>query len=213
MASSSSPTLQNGINNSSAKLLGKEMAKKLDRLDFKILHQLQKDGRTSITNLAEKVESSRPTVTNRLRLLLENEQIVIHGGLSLKATGYKVACVGLEVKNDESRKKMEKYLKDCPRVIYFFRTPEKANIHVGVWGEEDQTLNSTIESFRDHQDVDIVFTHYLGTPIHGDISIKVHPMKNDKTPCGVTCSQCHRYNNGWCLGCPASTDYKNPLLK
>lgn len=189
------------------------MAKKLDGLDFKILHELQKDGRTSITDLARKVKSSRPTVTNRLKQLVNNGQIIISGGLSLKSAGYKMACVGLEVKTDESRKKIEQYFKDCPRILYAFRTPEKANLHLGVWGENDQTLNSTIESFRDHQDVDIVYTHYLGTPIYGDIPVSVHPVKSDETPCGFSCSQCLRYENEWCLGCPVSKDYKNPMLK
>jgi DNA-binding Lrp family transcriptional regulator len=38
------------------------MGVKLDDLDFKIIHQLQGDGRISITDLADKVGSSRPTV-------------------------------------------------------------------------------------------------------------------------------------------------------
>lgn len=194
-------------------MLRQEMAKKLDSLDFKILHELQMDGRTSITDLAGNVKSSRPTVTNRLKQLLNNGQIIISGGLSLKAAGYKMSCVGLEVKTDESRKKIEQYLKDCPRVLYAFRTPEKANLHLGVWGENDHTLNSTIESFRDHQDVDVIYSHYLGTPIYGDIPVNVHPVKSDETPCGVVCSECNRYENEWCLGCPVSVDYKNPLLK
>jgi len=190
-----------------------KLAKKLDDLDFKILHQVQNNGRISITELAESVDSSRPTVTSRLRQLLNNGQIIISGGLSLKAAEYKMACVGLEVKNEESRIKMEQYLSNCPRVVFVFRTPEKANVFVGIWGEEDQILNSTIESFRDHQDVDVIYSHYLGTPIYGDIPINVNMAKDEKAPCGVVCSECNRYENEWCLGCLVSVDYKNPLLK
>ena len=189
------------------------MAKKLDNLDFRILHHLQKDGRTSITHLAEKVESSRPTVTNRLKQMLNDGKIIISGGLSLKEAGYKMACVGLEVKSEDSRVKVEQFLRDCPRVQYVFRTPEKANVFVGIWGEEDQVLNSTIESFRDRTGVDVVYAHYLGTPIYGDIPIKVNPVKSDTTPCDLRCSECHRYANGWCLGCLVTSYYKNPLLK
>jgi DNA-binding Lrp family transcriptional regulator len=189
------------------------MAKKLDGLDLEILHELHLNGRTSITELAGKVKSSRPTVTNRLKHLLNNGQIIISGGLSLKAAEYKMACVGLEVKNEESRIRIEQYLSNCPRVIFMFKTPEKANVFIGIWGEEDHILNSTIESFRDHHDVDVIYSHYLGTPIYGDIPINIDLAKNEKTPCGIVCSECNRYENKRCLGCPVSVDYKNPLLK
>ena len=190
-----------------------ELPNKIDKLDLKILYELQKDGRISITEIAEKVGSSRPTVTSRVRQLLEGRSIIIEAGLNLKVAGFKMACVGLEVRNEDTRRKVEHMLKSCPRVLNIFRTPEKANIHIAVWGEEDQTINSTIESFRDLQDVDIVYTHYLGTPIHGDIGIKVTPVRSEKTPCGKICSECHRYENKWCLGCPITVDYKNPIVK
>ena len=189
------------------------MPNKLDKLDLKILYELQKDGRISITEIAEKVGSSRPTVTSRVKQLLEERSVIIQGGLNLSAVGYKMACVGLEVSNEDTRKNVEHILRSCPRVLNIFRTPEKANIHIAVWGEEDQTINSTIESFRDLQDVDIVYTHYLGTPIHGDIGINITPALSEETPCGKKCSDCHRYQNQWCLGCPVTVDYMNPIVK
>lgn len=189
------------------------MAKKLDKLDLKILYELQKDGRTSITEIAEKVGSSRPTVTSRVKQLIEERSVIIQGGMNLSAAGYKMACVGLEVRNEDTRRNVEHILKSCPRVLNVFRTPDKANIHIAVWGEEDQTINSTIESFRDIEDVAIVYTHYLGTPIHGDIVIKLTPEQTTETPCGQVCADCHRYQNKWCLGCPISVDYVNPIVK
>jgi Lrp/AsnC family leucine-responsive transcriptional regulator len=188
------------------------MAKGLDELDLKILGELQRNGRASITDLANTVGSSRPTVTSRLRRLMEDKLVLVNGGLNLKKFGFKVACVGLEVKNDDSRRDVEVYLKGCPRVLNIFRTPEKANIHLAVWGEDDQTINSTIESFRDIMDVDIVYTHYLGTPIHGDLAIHVHTSGSAETPCGRVCHSCYRYDNEWCTGCPVTDDYKNPIL-
>lgn len=100
--------------------------------------------------------------------MMEEEIILISGGLDIKKFGFKMASVRLEVKNEATRKEMEKYLKDCPRVLTIFRTPEKANIHLSVWREDDQTIYSTIESFRDLENVDIIYTQYLGAPIHGE---------------------------------------------
>lgn len=184
------------------------MSDKLDELDLKIIRQLQIDPRTSVTELAQKVNLSRPTTTNRLKRLQNEKWIVLRGGLNLHKFGFKVAHVGLEVKTDKTRKEIESYLTKCPRVLDIYRTPEKANIHISVWGEDDQTINSTIESFRDQQNVGVIYTQYLGTPIHGDIIVNVETRKDDFTPCGRRCNECNSYQNSWCKGCPASTDYK-----
>lgn len=189
------------------------MVDKLDHLDLEIIRHLQKEGRISLTELAQKVKSSRPTVTNRLKRLVDEELIIVRGGLNLWKFGFKMASVGLEVKKESSQKEVEAYLKDCPRVLNVFRTPEKANIQLIVWGEDEPTINSTIESFRYLPNVEIVYTHYLGTPIHGDTIINVFPSNIDEAPCGMKCADCYRYNNAWCMGCPASKYYKNPLLE
>ncbi len=187
------------------------MSHALDEFDLRIIQQLQIDPRISITALAEKIELSRPTAMIRLKRLLDEKLMIIKGGLSLREYGFKVAHVGLEVRTDKSRNETETFLRKCPRVLAIYRTPNKANIHANVWGENDQTLNSTIESFRDQQNVDIVYTYNLGTPIHGDIPIRVE-AKSDVTPCNRTCSECRSFLNEWCRGCPSSSDYKSLFL-
>ncbi len=180
----------------------------LDAIDLRIVSELQKDGRSTITDLAERVGSSRPTITNRLKRLMDKDIIIVKSGLNLRKFGFKMACVGLEIKSDEMRRKTEQSLKKCPRVLNIFRTPEKANIHIGVWGEDDQTINSTIESFRDLADVEIVYTHYLGTPIYGDLLVNIYPNEGIEAPCSKVCKNCHRYEMDWCIGCPATPEYK-----
>jgi DNA-binding Lrp family transcriptional regulator len=186
---------------------------KLDSLDFKILRELTEDGRISITDLANKVMSSRPTVTNRLNRMKEMGLLNIMGGLNFMNLGYKMATVGLEVKTEPRRTEALETLRRCPRVQTIFRSPKKANIELGVWGENDQTINSTIESFRDITDVEIIDINYLGSPIHGNVTLRLNPGNLDVTPCGQVCSKCQRYQNDWCHGCPDSKDYKNPLMK
>lgn len=189
------------------------MARKLNRLDLNIIDQLHKDGRISLTELAKKVNSSRPTVTNRLKRLIDEEIVIIRGGLNIRKFGYKVANVGIEVKSDEARKRLLDYLNKCPRVLEIFRSHEKANIVLRVWGENDQTIASTIESFGDLPNVNIVYTNYLGTPIQGSITINTEVDKKEEATCGKLCATCERYINTWCLGCPGTTFYKDPLLE
>jgi len=35
----------------------------------------------------------------------------------------------------------------------------------------------------------------------------------EKAPCSKDCVNCGRYTSGWCIGCPATKHYKNPILK
>ena len=186
---------------------------KLDSLDFKILRELNTDARISVTDLANKVQSSRPTVTNRFNRMKELGLLNVMGGLNFMKLGFKMATVGLEVKTEARRKEVLEILRKCPRVQTIFRSPKKANIELGVWGENDQTINSTIESFRDIQDVDIVGINYLGSPVHGNIILRLNPGNLKVTLCGSICAECRRYQNDWCHGCPDSQDYKNPLMK
>ncbi len=186
---------------------------KLDSLDFRIIRELTTDGRISITDLADKVQSSRPTVTNRLNRMKDLGLLDVVGGLNFINLGFKMATVGLEVTTEESRKETIETLSRCPRVQTIFRSPKKANIEIGVWGENDQTINSTIESFRDIPNVDIIDINYLGAPIKGNIILRLDPKGLDVAPCGMVCANCHRYQNDWCHGCPDSKDYKNPLMK
>ncbi len=187
------------------------MSEKLDNLDLEIVRKLQINGRASVTELAKEIGSSRPTATIRLNRLLDSKKVIIKAGLNLGRFGYKVAHVGLEVRTDKARKEVETFLRNCPRVLNVFRTSEKANFLLNVWGEDDQTINSTVESFGDQRNVSIVYTHYLGTPILGDVIINVEARNKSETPCGTKCSECRRYHNAWCRGCPSSSDYETGL--
>ena len=193
-------------------LSGVVMSDNFDELDLNIVLQLQDNGRATITELAEKVGSSRPTVTNRLKRLLDEDIVIVTGGVNMVKFGYKMACVGLEVKSSEARADLEECLTYCPRVINMFRTTGKANLHLALWGEDDRALNSTVETMRDAENVDVVYAYYLGTPIHGEVPINVYSNEDDMPPCERDCTNCHRYENVWCPGCPISSAYRNPML-
>jgi len=188
------------------------MGEKVDNLDLKIIHQLQQNGRISITELADNIHSSRPTTTNRLKKLVDNDVVMVKGGLNISKFGFKMACIGLEVTDGKTLGELESTMKCCPRVMNIYRTTDKANIHITLWGENDQSVNSTIESYRGIPNVNVIYAHYLGTPIHGDIMINVCNAAGDSLPCGKKDCNCHRLEAGWCLGCPASKGYQSPVL-
>jgi DNA-binding Lrp family transcriptional regulator len=186
---------------------------KFKDLDFKIIKELNDDPRISITDLSEKIRVSRLTISKRINRLKNEGILKTSCGFNLKNLGYKMAIVGLGVKSEKSRIKLENILIKCPRVYAIYRTLTKANILVELWGEDDQTINSTIESLRDLVNVDIVQTDYLGTPIHGKILIAPEYNNTEITPCKKNCFRCHRFKKFWCKGCPVTKYYKNPLME
>ncbi len=185
----------------------------LDSLDLKIISHLVEDSRMSVTELAKKTKSSRPTVTARLKQLIDNGALISQSGLNLIKAGYKIATASFEVIDDKNRFEFEKKLRACPRILTSYRTSSKANFQATIWGEDEQTIKSTIESFRDFPGVSIIEIDYLGTPIAGKVIISPPRPEDKETPCGKICSDCHSYQNSWCTGCPVSLDYKNPYAR
>jgi DNA-binding Lrp family transcriptional regulator len=182
---------------------------KLDKLDLKILEELKTDGRMSITDLAQRINSSRPTVTNHLEKLRKEGVVKIQTGLDLAKLGYKMAVIGLEVNGE----RFYDVMAQCPRVQTMFRTSDIANIQVGVWAEDDTAMKSCIECFRDLPNVRIVETKYLGTPVKGNVTLPLQLGDAEVAPCEKKCVLCDQYGSDWCPGCPVTIFYKNPLLK
>lgn len=183
------------------------MLNDIDLLDIKIIKELQEDFRISLSQLASNTGSSRPTVTKKLNKLLDGGLVGVKVGLDANKMGFKIALVGLEIMTDDSRSAVIKSLQDCPRVLSIARTTEKANIILMVWGEDDSTLNSTVESLRDLDNVSIVYSHYLGTPI-SKVVVPFVLCDDDISPCGLSCDICNKYLSNWCLGCPSTKHYK-----
>jgi len=98
------------------------MGEKVDNLDLKIIHQLQQNGRISITELADNIHSSRPTTTNRLKKLVDKNVVMVKGGLNISKFGFKMACIGLEVTDGKTLGELESTMRCCPRVMNIYRT-------------------------------------------------------------------------------------------
>ena len=123
-----------------------------------------------------------------------------------------MALISLKVTGIEDRKKFYEIIRQCPRVQTIFRTPDVANIHVDVWGEDESSIVSCIESLRDLPGVEIAETKYLGTPVMGNVILDLKLGDAEVAPCGKQCTICSQYANERCLGCPVTIYYKNPLL-
>jgi len=187
------------------------MPRKLDEVDLRIIKSLICDARRSATQLSKDVGVSRLTIINRLKKLTSENIIRTNVGINIGKLGFQTALIAVEVKGD-LKQQIERNLSECPRVLTLLRLNEKANLLILLYGEDQNSLGSTIECIRDLSHVSIVYAHHSRTPIIPEaFSLRIFPKKNDLTPCGRRCNNCLRYQNGQCVGCSAVTEYKGPL--
>ncbi len=186
---------------------------RIDHLDLKIVSELRKNGRASISELANETGVTRQTIATRLKRLYDEDYVKVAGGLNLVKLGYVMATVGLEVRSDEAREEITKLMQVCPRVLTIFKAQGKEDLQLSMWGESHESIDSTIASFRDFQGVNVLSTHYLGKPIHGSVSFTMDPKDSTIAPCGKDCSRCLSYTNSECPGCPDTSHYQNPEIK
>lgn len=93
---------------------------KLDRIDLRILQDLQRDGRITNVELARRAGISAPPCLRRVRALEEAGYIRgFHAELSAEAMGYEVlffALVGLDSQNESVLQDFEKRMRSWPEV-------------------------------------------------------------------------------------------------
>jgi len=119
---------------------------KLDKIDRRLLHDLQEDGRMTNVELAKRAGISAPPCLRRVRALEENGLIKgFHAELNARAIGYNVtvfAHVGLKSQAENDLDVFEKLTKSWPEV---------RECHM-LAGETDFLLKIVAPSWEDYQD-------------------------------------------------------------
>ena len=89
---------------------------------------------------------------------------------------------------------------------------EKITLLVYVFGEDQDTLRSTIYGFANFPDTNIVHINYSDPPLYPKtFPIPIGYKKKTVSPCGLKCNDCFSYKDGDCVGCPAIIGYKGSL--
>ena len=189
----------------------------MDEVDRKIISQLQQDGRTTLQELAKDVGFTSMGVRKRIQKLLDQDAIRISALLNPFSFNLFPAIVMLEMENSEAMKNLVDRFKDCPRVVYIFKTIGGYNLVALVVAEDQDTLESiSMEkcSLRSSEGIrrsefypigDICFSPFL--PIREHLT---HKGRN-AAPCNVDCRPCARYKTQKCVGCPTTSHYKGTL--
>jgi DNA-binding Lrp family transcriptional regulator len=189
----------------------------LDDVDRKIISQLQLDGRTTLEELAKNVGFTSMGIKKRIQKLLDQDVVKVSALLNPLSLKLFPAIVLLEMESVEAMQNLLDRFKDCPRVVYIFKTIGGYNLIALVVAEDQDTLESiSMEkcSLRSSAGIrrsefypisNIYFSPFL--PVREHLTHKERTV----TPCDVDCRPCARYETKKCVGCPTTSHYRGTL--
>ncbi len=117
----------------------------LDEVDIKIISELQKDGRLSLTELGRRVGLRHSTVRERLLKIFRNKLAKIQANVNVKNLGLQIVFLAFEVSRYERVSELIRMLEACPRTILVAATSGEFNVIALMLVEDMETLRILIE--------------------------------------------------------------------
>ena len=123
---------------------------KIDKIDKKILDMLQQDGRSSASNIANEIDISIPTVTDRIKKLKESGIIKgIHAVLDPRQLGLDVAAIITLISESSLHyKEVTKAAEKTPEVLQCLATTGKGSHMLFVVTHNSSTLEELLRKIQ-----------------------------------------------------------------
>lgn len=115
----------------------------MDDIDYKIIESLKRNGRLSLTEMAEKIDLTRVAIANRLDKLITKEFICIRPLINSEKA--KLTTLILEANADNKAKFSDLLNKSAFVVNYFETTSDKYNYLIILMGNSMDELKSFID--------------------------------------------------------------------
>lgn len=145
-----------GVEKERKAFLKTKQREKVDGIDLKLLHELDKDCTAPLYVLAEKLKLTPETVASRIKKMVKKKIIIkFTAQINLGALGYNVALVKMDLRNltKEKEGKLSSYIKNFHKVRYAFLGGTKPELFIYLAVEEaselDEFLRETKEKFFD----------------------------------------------------------------
>ncbi|WP_417430757.1 Lrp/AsnC family transcriptional regulator [Halpernia sp.] len=117
----------------------------LNDLDFSILKELQKDGRASFTEIADKLGVSISNVRSRVTKLLEDKTIQIVGRINPQNVGFNAyAHIAVSVRPAQKIPDVIKFLMEMPEVSFLANTSGEFDIEVDIMTKNNEQLHNLV---------------------------------------------------------------------
>ena len=121
------------------------MENKLSELDFLILKELQKDGRASFTEIAEKLKVSISNVRTRVTKLIEEKTIQIIGRINPQNVGFNAyANIAVSVRPAHKIMGVIEVLMKMPEVSFLANTAGEFDIEVDIMCKNNEQLHELV---------------------------------------------------------------------
>ena len=123
---------------------------KIDNLDRKILEFLQKDGRMAASHIADELDISIPTVTDRIKKLSESGVIQgFHATLNPKLLGLDVSAIITVIsESSEHYKEVIHTAKNTPEVVQCYSTTGKGSHTLIIVAKNSQALEELLRKIQ-----------------------------------------------------------------
>ncbi|MFX1485228.1 MAG: Lrp/AsnC family transcriptional regulator [Promethearchaeota archaeon] len=189
---------------------------RMDDTDKKIVSLLQKNGRTSLSEIGKNLGMSHVAVSKRLDKLTNSGLVQITAGVNSGYLDAKIFFMGLETENMEVAERIQEEYKSCPRLLMFAPVTGRYNIFAVMVAEDTWSLESIIGtcSMRTEPGVRRSESWFGNAPVYPEfIQLNLAPKitGSSTSPCGRNCESCKRYIADKCVGCPTTSAYIGKL--
>ena len=189
---------------------------KMDDTDKKLVSILQKNGRTSLSEIGKELGMSHVAVSKRLDKLVQSDLVKVTAGVNAEYLDAKVLFMGLETEDMEVAERIQQKYIDCPRLLMFAPVTGRYNVFAVMVAEDTWSLESIIGtcSMRTEPGVRRSESWFGNAPVSPKfLQVDLAPTAsgNSISPCGRDCAACKRYKADKCVGCPPSSVYKGKL--
>ncbi len=125
---------------------------RLDKVDKKILHQLDQNSRQAVTAIAKNLRLSRDIVTYRIKKFL-NEGVLLkyHTIIDIGKLGYTAHKIFIRLQNTTATKEEELIaaIKAHPKIVYSASYDGRFDLVVSAWSRDVKELAATLRAFEE----------------------------------------------------------------
>jgi DNA-binding Lrp family transcriptional regulator len=192
----------------------------LDNTDKQLISILRENGRTSLSELGQKLGMSHVAVSKRLEKLVSKGEdgseplVQITAGVNAEKMDMKMLFLGLETENMEITDKILKKYSDCPRLVMLAPVTGRYNLFAVMVAEDTFSLESILGtcSIRTEEGIRRSETWFGNSPMYPEyLPLNLSPNKGGKAACGRDCAVCKRFTAKKCVGCPSGKTYEGTI--
>jgi DNA-binding Lrp family transcriptional regulator len=188
----------------------------MDDIDKRLVSKLQRNGRTSLSEIGKDLGMSHVAVSKRLDKLIKSDVVKISAGINSEALDTKVLFLGLETENMEVAEKIKKKYANCPRLLMFAPVTGTYNLFAMMIAEDTWSLESILGtcSMRAEPGIRKSETWFGNAPLIPKflpLDLAPNQTGTTKAACKIDCEKCNRYIVNKCVGCPTTSTYRGAL--